>query len=161
MEIERKFLIDKTNIPKNLNEYPHDELEQAYIITEPVLRIRRKNDDYILTYKGAGLMSRQEIEMPLTKEAYASLLTKTEGIVISKTRYRIPENNALTIELDIFHKAFEGLLLAEVEFPDEAAAYAYTAPNWFGRDVTMENTFHNSTLSSMDNASIKHLLESL
>ena len=83
MEIERKFLIDQTQLPGNLESYPHNRLEQAYIITHPVLRIRQKNDQYILTYKGEGLMSREEVEFPLPQEAYEKLLTKTEGNIIS------------------------------------------------------------------------------
>ena len=161
MEIERKYLIDEKMLPKDYKDHPHSELEQAYIITDPVLRIRRKDDEYILTYKSSGLMSRQEIEMPLTKEAYDNLLNKTEGAVISKTRYRIPEKDDLTIELDIFHKAFEGLILAEVEFPDEDMANAYIPPTWFSKDVTMENTFHNSRLSSLSENEISELLSDL
>ena len=161
MEIERKFLISKDMLPKELADYKKNELEQAYLITEPVLRIRRKNDEYILTYKSTGLMSREEIEMPLTKEAYEKLLTKTDGNVISKTRYLIPEKDGLTIELDVFHKTFEGLLLAEVEFDSEESAASYTPPKWFGKDVTMENTYHNSTLSLLDDKGIEKLLSSL
>lgn len=161
MEIERKFLIKKEQIPDNLSDYPHNELEQAYIITEPVLRIRKKNDSYILTYKGPGLMKREEVEFPLTKDAYEKLLTKTEGNIITKTRYKIPDQHNLMIEFDIFHGIFEGIYLAEVEFPDEQAALSYTPPAWFGREVTSETTFHNSTLSKMDSASIDALLAAL
>lgn len=161
MEIERKFLIDKKQLPDNLSQYPHNDLEQAYIITEPVLRIRKKNESYILTYKGQGLMKREETEFPLSKEAYEKLLTKTEGNVITKTRYKIPENNNLTIELDIFHGLFEGIYLAEVEFPDEASALSYTPPVWFGKEVTNETTFHNSILSKMNADSIDALIASL
>ena len=70
MEIERKFLIKKEQLPTNLESYPHDELEQAYIITNPVIRIRKKNNSYILTYKGQGLMTREEVEFPLPQEAF-------------------------------------------------------------------------------------------
>lgn len=161
MEIERKYLIDKKKLPTNLESYPHNKLEQAYIITEPVLRIRKKDESYILTYKGQGLMTREEVEFPLTKEAYEKLLTKTEGNIITKTRYKIPENNNLTIELDIFSGIFDGLYLAEVEFPNEAAALSYNAPAWFGLDVTNQNTFHNSTLSKMSVEDIKKLLANL
>ena len=160
MEIERKFLIDKDNLPGGLEDYPHSELEQAYIITEPVLRIRKKDEDYILTYKGPGFLKREEEEFPLTKEAYDKLLTKTEGNVISKTRYRIPEKDGFTIELDIFHGLLEGLDLAEVEFPDEETARSYTPPEWFGKEVTTESSFHNSTLSRMKEAEIKALIAS-
>lgn len=161
MEIERKFLIEKDSLPDNLEEYPHNHLEQAYIITHPVLRIRQKGDQYILTYKGEGLMAREEVEFPLPQEAYEKLLTKTEGNIISKTRYKIPETNGLTIELDIFHGLFEGLYLAEVEFADEQTALSYEPPAWFGKEVTNTSTFHNSTLSQMKPEDAACLIESL
>lgn len=161
MEIERKFLIDRKNLPENLEEYPHNELEQAYIITEPVLRIRKKDNQYTLTYKGQGLMKREEVEFMLPKDAYEKLLTKCEGNIISKARYRIPEKDNLTIELDVFHGDLEGLYLAEVEFPNEEDAYGYLPPAWFGKEVTQNNTFHNSTLSTMGKDAIKQLIASL
>lgn len=58
MEIERKYLIHK--LPDHLEAYPHRTLEQAYLCTEPVVRVRRDADDYILTYKSKGLMMREE-----------------------------------------------------------------------------------------------------
>lgn len=161
MEIERKFLIKKEQLPDNLETFPHNDLEQAYIITQPVLRIRKKNDSYMLTYKGAGLMKREEAEFPLEKDAYEKLLTKTEGNLITKTRYEIPEKNRLTIELDIFHGPFEGLFLAEVEFPDEETAISYQPPIWFGKEVTNEIIFHNSSLSSMEEEAISDLIKAL
>ena len=161
MEIERKYLIKKEDLPDNLEQYPHHQLEQAYILTEPVLRIRQKDDTYILTYKGQGLMTREEVEFPLTKEAYEKLLTKTDGNIITKTRYKIPEKENLTIELDIFSGIFDGLYIAEVEFPNEESAFSYNSPDWFGPDVTNENTFHNSTLSTMNMDDIKNLLNTL
>ena len=145
MEIERKFLISK--LPENLDDYPFHQIEQGYLCTQPVVRIRRQDDDYFLTYKSKGLMAREEYNLPLTQEAYEHLKSKADGLVISKTRYLIPEKNGLTIELDVFHEDYEGLLLAEVEFPSEEAANSYTPPAWFGRDVTFSSDYHNSTLS--------------
>ena len=147
MEIERKFLISKENLPENLGSYPHHKLEQGYLSTAPVVRIRKEDDNYYLTYKSKGLMTREEYNLPLTKESYEHMRPKADGILISKTRYLIPEKDGLTIELDVFHDDYEGLLLAEVEFPSEDAANAYTAPAWFGRDVTFSSDYHNSTLS--------------
>lgn len=161
MEIERKFLVKKEQLPSHLFQYPHSELEQAYIITNPVLRIRKKDSEYILTYKGQGLMAREEVEFPLPEEAYQKLATKCEGNLITKTRYRIPEKDQLTIELDIFHGILEGLYLAEVEFQDEATALSYVPPCWFDKEVTQTNTFHNSTLSKMEKDAIKELIASL
>ena len=56
----------------------------------------------------------------------------------------------LTAELDIFEGKFSGLKIVEVEFPDEEQANAFTAPDWFGTDVTFSNAFHNSVLSTLE-----------
>ncbi|MBS6878201.1 MAG: CYTH domain-containing protein [Ruminococcus sp.] len=135
MEIERKFLIKRENLPENLEQYPSKVIEQGYLCTEPVVRIRKSNDNYYLTYKSKGLLAREEYNLPLTKEAYEHLKPKADGIVISKVRYVIPEKDGLSIELDVFKAPYEGLLLAEVEFPTEEAAHAYQPPKWFGEDV--------------------------
>ena len=130
----------------DLASYSFHKIEQGYLCTSPVVRIRRQDDDYFLTYKSKGLMAREEYNLPLTQEAYEHLKSKADGLVISKTRYLIPEKNGLTIEFDVFHEDYEGLLLAEVEFPSEEAANSYTPPAWFGRDVTFSSDYHNSCL---------------
>lgn len=150
MEIERKFLIKKEQLPENLSQYPCLHIEQGYLCTDPVVRIRRQNDEYYLTYKSKGLLSREEYNLPLTKESYYHLKEKADGIVICKDRYVIPEKDGLSIELDIFHEAYEGLLLAEVEFSSEETAKSYVPPAWFGEDVTFSSKYHNSTLSKGD-----------
>lgn len=145
MEIERKFLIPV--LPEDLKNYPCHRIEQAYLCTEPVVRIRRQDDDYILTYKSAGMMAREEYNLPLTREAYAHLKEKADGIVLSKTRYLLPLENGLTIELDVFDAPYETLRLAEVEFESVEQAEAFVPPAWFGEDVTYSGKYHNSCLS--------------
>lgn len=145
MEIERKFLID--TLPENISQYPFRQLEQGYLCTEPVVRIRREDDDYYLTYKSKGLMVREEYNLPLTKDAYQHLLPKIDGILITKKRYLIPLSEKLTIELDILEDALAPLVLAEVEFTSEEEANAFTPPEWFGEEVTYSTKYHNSTLS--------------
>ena len=114
MEIERKYLIDE--IPFDLKDYPCKVIEQGYLNTDPVVRVRRSNDKYILTYKGSGLMVREEYNLPLNEDAYRHLIQKADGIIISKKRYLIPLTDKLTIELDIFEGDLAPLKLAEVEF---------------------------------------------
>ena len=148
MEIERKYLIKDINtLPINLKDYPHHEIEQAYLNTDPVIRVRRQDNDYYLTYKSKGLMAREEYNLPLNKISYEHLLEKVDGNILTKTRYEIPLNDHLTIELDIFHGKFEGLILAEVEFPSMEEAESFTPPEYFGEDVTFSTEYHNSTLS--------------
>ena len=149
MEIERKFLPDLNSLPFNPEDYPCRKIEQGYLCTSPVVRIRRDNDDYFLTYKSKGLMVREEYNLPLTAEAYAHLRAKADGRIITKTRYVIPLENGLTLELDIFHGDLAPLILAEIEFPDEQSARAYQPPRWLGEDVTFSTEYHNSTLSKI------------
>ena len=148
MEIERKFLV-KT-IPANLTDYPSSQIEQAYLCTGPVVRIRHLDDHYILTYKSGGMMARQEVELPLTAQAYQHLLKKADGTIISKKRYKIPLDNSLIIELDIFDGMLQGFIMAEVEFPSVEEANNFLPPEWFDKDVTFLPDFHNSHLSAMN-----------
>ena len=147
MEIERKFLIRKDDLPQDLASYPCHRIEQGYLCTSPVVRIRRQDDDYFLTYKSKGLMSREEYNLPLNREAYEHLIQKADGNVITKKRYEIPDNTGHTIELDIFEGVFAGTVLAEVEFDSVEEADSYVAPEFFIKDVTTDTQYHNSNMS--------------
>lgn len=148
MEIERKYLI--TDPLPNYREYPFHAIEQGYLCTEPVVRVRREDESYYLTYKSKGLLSREEYNLPLTKEAYDHLIQKADGNIITKKRYLIPvEGTRLTIEFDVFEGKFEGLMLAEVEFETEEEANSFTPPEWFGKDVTFSGEYQNSRLSGL------------
>ena len=59
----------------------------------------------------------------------------------------IPLNERLTAELDIFEKDLAPLTLVEVEFDSVEEADKFTAPDWFGEDVTNSGKYHNSYLS--------------
>lgn len=159
MEIERKFTIKK--LPDNLDLYPVHLIEQAYLNTDPVVRIRRQDDEFYLTYKGHGMMAREEYNLPLNEESYYHLRSKADGNIISKKRYLIPlehpqfaedgprppEGYSLTIELDVFDAPFAPLILAEVEFGSKNAAETFLPPDWFLEDVTYNASYHNSYLS--------------
>ena len=154
MEIERKFTIK--NLPENLDQYEKKEIEQAYLCSNPTVRIRKSNEDYILTYKsrqgiksseGATARACEEVELFLTKEAYEHLRKKADGSVITKTRYLIPIESNRKIELDVFRGALEGLQFAEVEFESEAEAAAYQMPDWFLEDVTFDKRYRNSYMT--------------
>ena len=127
MEIERKYLVRK--LPENLEQYNKKKIAQGYLCTEPVVRIRRSNDDYYMTYKGDGLMVREEYNLPLTQEAYEHLRPKIDGLLIAKTRYLIPLDNKLTAELDVFEEDLNGLVIVEVEFNTVEEANAFHAPD--------------------------------
>ena len=144
MEIERKFLV---NTLPDLTAYPSKKLSQAYISTEPVIRLREMDSQFFLTVKSKGHLSREELEIPISHEEYINLYKKVEGHVIEKVRYYIPLNNELTAELDIYHDFLEGLMTVEVEFSTEEAANAFVPPSWFGKDITFDGRFKNNRLA--------------
>lgn len=144
MEIERKFL--PLHLPENLESYPHRTIEQGYLCTDPVVRVRRSGEKFTLTYKGGGMMARREENLPLSEEGYRHLVAKADGNIISKVRYCIPYGR-YTIELDVFAPPFAPLIMAEVEFPSVEEAEAFVPPDWFGTDVTFDPAYHNSNMS--------------
>lgn len=162
MEIERKFTVSA--VPADLEQYVCKELEQGYLCTRPVVRVRKtvKNGEasYLLCYKSKlGLEQKadataqvcREEELPLSKEAYEKLLSKVDGRVITKKRYLIPYES-YTIELDMFAGELTGLVFAEVEFPDEKAAAEFVMPAWFEKDVTFDDRFRNGFLARWEEA---------
>ena len=74
----------------NLESYPSHHIEQVYLNYNPVVRARKQDDEYYLTYKGSGMMARDESNLPLNEASYYHLREKADGSVISKRRYLIP-----------------------------------------------------------------------
>ena len=147
-------------MPEGLDRFPHSEIEQGYLCTQPTLRIRRIDDRYVLTVKqhlrtdSSAIVNREE-EFAMSPDSYRQLRGKCDGHFVAKTRYRIPLRQIhpdggygdLVAELDCFHGRHEGLLLVEVEFPDTAAADAFVPPAWFGPDVSQDSHYRNSYLA--------------
>ena len=156
MEIERKFLADPSGI--DAEDYPAIQMKQGYLFTDPVLRIRQENDSYVLTVKSGGLLKREEFELSLTKEQFDEMSGSVKGCFIEKTRYLIP-CPPYTIELDIFHGALEGLIYAEVEFPNEDEALSFTPPEWFKTEVTEDGSFTNAALSRLSPEDISAFMQ--
>ena len=161
MEIEKKFLVKV--MPENLSVYPKVEIEQGYLSSRnPVLRVRKSNDDYFLTYKSrhgisedndSGSLISKEVELPISSEAYYHLLEKADYNIIRKTRYLIPLEDNLIAELDVFHGILESLIFIEVVFPDEDSAKNFIPPSWFGGDVSLNDSYKNNYLIRIDNIS--------
>lgn len=155
MEIEKKFTIK--SLPEDLASYPVFHMEQGYLCKGPIVRIRKSNEDYILTYKSKTALSEKdtqarisnEVELPLNKEAYLHLRDKIDGRLVEKDRYKIPLEEGLIAELDIFHGYLEGLCFVEVEFSSTEQAMAFQAPDWFGEDVSLNPHYSNSYLSTI------------
>lgn len=155
MEIERKFKVIK--LPDRIEKYEKKEIEQGYLCIKPTVRIRKNDDKYTLNYKWKNkniveqkAIQNIEYEMPLTKGNYEHLYTKIDNHMIIKTRYKIPINEKLIAEVDIFHGNLEGLVFAEVEFPDVESSENFIKPEWLGEDISFDKRYDNTLLSKLD-----------
>jgi adenylate cyclase len=144
-EVERKFLVagDFKPFAKKATR-----ITQGYLssVPERTVRVRIKGDKGFITIKGIGNASgasRYEWEKEIPVEEVKELLLICEPGVIDKTRYLVKAGE-FTFEVDEFYGDNEGLTVAEVELPDENAAFE--RPAWLGEEVTGDPRYYNSML---------------
>lgn len=159
MEIERKYLL--SFLPEGWSRFPKHEIEQGYLCSRPTLRIRRIDDQYVLTVKerlvsdSNAIVNREE-EFAMSCDTYRQLREKCDGRLLTKTRYKIPlglmypdgNYGNLVAELDLFHGRHEGLSVVEVEFDNILIANQFVSPDWFGDEVSNNPRYRNSYLAS-------------
>ncbi len=154
MEIERKWLVRKEDVPYDLAALDSVTIEQAYLSFSPVIRVRRVNggEKCVLTVKGGASgpngLAREEHEIPITDAQYERLLAKKEGEIILKTRFFFRRADGLLEEIDVFRDALEPLCYLEIEFPTVAAAEDFPSPDWVTADVTGIKGFNNGALAA-------------
>lgn len=146
LEIERKFLIRK--LPRALGRYPHSEIAQGYLSIDRKahVRLRRRGRVCTLTFKRGPARAREEREIHLNPAQFAILWPATRGSRLTKTRYYVPWKK-LTIEIDIYRGSNEGLMVAEVEFPDVQTYHSFRPPDWLGDEVTGASRYSNVKLA--------------
>ena len=123
---------------------------QGYLVTAPggvQVRMRKAGETHSLTYKRGRGTAREEREIELTPEQFAVLWPATEGRRLTKTRYDVPHGNYV-VEIDLYTGKHQGLIVAEVEFPDEQSARDFQVPDWLGKDVSHDRRYSNQLLAS-------------
>lgn len=148
MEVERKYLVGDDGWKRDARE--SFAIEQFYVAggDDRSVRVRiRGGDRATLTMKfGGASLRRDEFEYPLPLDDARELRAFALGRRIEKTRHLVPFGK-LTIEVDVFHGAHEGLVLAEIESTDDAALD--DLPGWIGGEVTGDPRYYNSTLAGI------------
>jgi adenylate cyclase len=145
MEVERKFLVSEA---PPLGGESASEIQQGYLAAgeRGEVRLRRRGHERTLTVKRGSGLSREEEELELDEEGFDRLWPLTQGQRLRKRRYTIDQGEHC-IEVDVYEGALDGLTLAEVEFPSEDAARAFEPPDWFGEEVTGDDSYLNETLA--------------
>ena len=142
IEIERKFLVD--GLPRDLDWLDERALRQGYVALDGDTEVRVRDDDgsWRLTIKHGGGRRRVEEDMEVDARRGEALWDLTEGRRVEKRRRRIAYGAAM-VEVDEYEGDLRGLLVAEVEFDDEAASDAFAPPDWFGPEVTEDDRYKN------------------
>lgn len=165
MEIERQFIVPRDAVLPPLEGAESTLLAQGYVSFQPEIRLRVINgQSFLLTIKSGAGLSRGEAELFISAAEYEALLPRLQpgSFLIEKRRYHLPLDGGLTAELDVHLGRLSGLCYVEVEFPDEAAARAFTPPAWFGRELTEMREFSSSLLATTpDFATLQKLFPSL
>ncbi len=146
VEIERKWQLSAW---PNLT--PIDEVitEQGYLCFTPsTVRIRRYLQtgaspphigEYVLTIKGPGKLSRTEVETPLTAQQYQTLSTLLIAPTAKKRLRYYQLSGGEVAECSLVDEGEPtSFFYAEIEFASEQEATSFTAPVWFGRELTFE-----------------------
>lgn len=143
-EIERKFLVigDAWN-----DGTPGTRIAQGYLSmdVDRTVRVRIAGENAWITVKGRSRgITRAEFEYAIPVNDARDLLEMCLPSVIDKTRHRIAFGGHVW-EVDVFHGANEGLVLAEVELDDESVQPEM--PPWAGEEVSHDVRYFNANLA--------------
>lgn len=146
VEIERKFLVRDESW--RVAASPGTRYRQGYLASNPrcSVRVRTGGGQAWLNIKGATVgASRAEFEYPLPlADAQFMLEVLCEASLVDKTRHLVVVG-AHTWEVDVFHGANEGLLVAEIELAE--VDEAFERPPWAGEEVTGDVRYYNARLA--------------
>lgn len=140
MEIERKFLL--TSFPEGLLLKGRFQVCQAYLSTEPEVRIRRRTAEggeeaYFLTVKSGAGLARREVELPIQAEQFRALADMVPHPFIQKELrlYELP--GGLELECSLVDRGSETeFMYAEVEFPSVEAAESFAPCFGYEKEIT-------------------------
>lgn len=162
-EFELTYLVKM--LPAEVKSAPCQDILDIYIpavAEHPTLRIRQNGQKWEITKKepihGQDSSHQLETTIPLTADEFQELNSLT-GKRIHKTRYFYNENG-VNYEIDVFHGALEGLVLADVEFNSLAEKASFVPPDWCLAEVTQEKFIAGGMLCGKSYADIEDSLKS-
>jgi adenylate cyclase len=150
MEIERKFCLPVA--PDWLGGCPSRRIRQGYVALADDVEVRVRifddeDEEPVLTVKRGHGERRAEVEFSIDPDDAEQLWALTEGRRVRKRRH-LAERGSGSFEIDVYEGDLDGLVTAEIEFEDEAAAAAFEAPEWLGPELTGDERYENRTLAT-------------
>ena len=146
IEIERKFLVDKTKWAA-LAKPAGKVFKQGYILSDEkrTVRIRVTDEAAFLTLKGSTTgISRSEFEYAIPINDGTEILNTLTVSSIQKVRYDIIYAGKVW-EVDVFGGDNEGLIVAEIELEREDEVFE--KPEWLLGEISEDHRYSNASLS--------------
>lgn len=143
-EIEHKYLVANDSYKDMAT--GKVEIIQGYLNRNPdrTVRVRKMGDKGFLTVKSRNNgAKRLEFEYEIPGHDAEEILKLAEPGIVEKTRYLVPFDG-LMWEVDEFHGSLKGVVLAEVEIPEDNIDYS--KPSFIGEDITGDTRYYNSVL---------------
>lgn len=144
-EIERKFLVIDTSFVSMATS--SDRILQAYLCDNPdcTVRVRIRGSKAYITVKSRNIGAvRHEWEYEVPLADAEDMARIAPGGNIDKTRYIVPFKGH-NWEVDVFHGALSGLIVAEIELDD--TDQTFERPPFIGNEVTGNPSYYNSVLA--------------
>lgn len=155
LEIERKFIMqgfpEDILSSEELETYGLElvrevEIEQGYLSVEPEVRlhgakdIRSGKENYRLTLKGGGTLSRTEVITDVTQEFYDEAKTMLPGKMIEKLYHKYQFGDLFLevcyVDAGSRHEFYYG----EIEFATEEEAKTFEPPAFLSMEVTYDES---------------------
>ena len=148
-EVERKFLVDGQAWRSHVEDTIR--IRQFYLASNTGRSVRLRISDgkrAKLTLKfGSRGRERDEFEYKVPLADAEEMQQFAIGRIIEKTRHHVRHGGYL-YEIDVFEGELSGLVIAELETPEDVAASEL--PPWIGREVTSDPRYYNATLALND-----------
>ncbi|MBB6353978.1 CYTH domain-containing protein [Aminobacter aganoensis] len=148
-EIERKFLVKGPEWRSLVED--RIRIRQFYLAanTGRSVRLRIANGEMAtLTLKfGSRGRERDEFEYQVPLAEAEEMAEFAIGRVIEKTRHHVSHRGRL-YEIDVFGGELSGLVIAELETPEDVPASEL--PAWLGQEVTGDARYYNASLALSD-----------
>jgi len=160
VERERRFLVDSVLRP-DLSGFPHVLIEDRYLVGTR-MRLRRMTDSvtgevalkFAKKYESADPLARPMSNFYLDEAEYAALASLPAQL-LSKRRHAVSTGQGGVISIDRFLGSLDGLELAEIDLPDDAALRAIVPPSWAQREVSHDPFFQGGNLATLDPATLQ------
>lgn len=156
LEIERKFIMQ--GFPEEIlskDEFASSglklireaEIAQGYLSVKPEVRLhgardtRSGEENFRITLKGEGDLSRTELITDVTREFFEEARKLLPGEMIEKL-YHEYQLGDWSLEVCHVDAGLESeFYYGEIEFASEEDSKNFVAPEWFGEEVTYNETY--------------------